>query len=306
MPKPKNKGLGRGLDVIFSDNTIPETPVGEAGEAGNGINARLLPMSEIDVSADQPRKTFSPDSLKELADSISRDGLLQPVLVRRTPAGRYELIAGERRFRAAKLAGLTRIPALLADADDATAARYALVENLQREDLNPLEEAAAYQALIERYRLTQEQVAEQVGRSRSTVTNALRLLELPESVRNLLLSGSLTAGHARALLGLKDRDEIVPTALRAVEKEFSVRALEELVQRMNRSAGRQATEKQGRKNSDADYIRSIEGRFTGRTGRRCRIDCTKNKRTIQFEFRDNADLEAICKLLCGDDFFDEF
>ena len=297
MPKPKNKGLGRGLDAIFTDNAFPETPA-----AADPQFPRTVPLSEIDVNADQPRKTFPPASLAELADSISRDGLLQPVLVRRTPADRYEIIAGERRFRAAKLAGLTDIPVIVLEADDAAAARYALVENLQREDLNPLEEAAAYDALITRFDLTQEQVAEQVGKSRSTVANALRLLELPEGVRTLLLTGFLTAGHARALLGLKDKEEIVPTALRAVEKEMSVRALEQLVGQLNKAK----PEKQPPARPEADYIKSIEGRFTGRTGRRCHITHTARSHTIQFEFRDNADLEAICKLLCGDDFFDEF
>ena len=297
MPKAKNKGLGRGLDAIFTDNAIPET-----NAPAESQSPRVVALSEIDVNADQPRKTFPPASLAELADSIARDGLLQPVLVRRTPADRYEIIAGERRFRAAKLAGLEDIPVIVLEADDAAAARYALVENLQREDLNPLEEAAAYEALITRFNLTQEQVAEQVGKSRSAVANALRLLELPEGVRTLLLSGFLTAGHARALLGLRNKDEIVPTALRAVEKELSVRALEQLVQQLNRAK----PEKPAPAKPEADYIKSIEGRFTGRTGRRCRITHTARSHTIQFEFRDNADLEAICKLLCGDDFFDEF
>ena len=297
MPKAKNKGLGRGLDAIFTDNAIPET-----NAPAESQSPRVVALSEIDVNADQPRKTFPPASLAELADSIARDGLLQPVLVRRTPADRYEIIAGERRFRAAKLAGLEDIPVIVLEADDAAAARYALVENLQREDLNPLEEAAAYEALITRFNLTQEQVAEQVGKSRSAVANALRLLELPEGVRTLLLSGFLTAGHARALLGLRNKDEIVPTALRAVDKELSVRALEQLVQQLNRAK----PEKPAPAKPEADYIKSIEGRFTGRTGRRCRITHTARSRTIQFEFRDNADLEAICKLLCGDDFFDEF
>ncbi len=297
MPKPKNKGLGRGLDAIFTDNAFPETTA-----SADPQFPRTVPLSEIDVNADQPRKTFPPASLAELADSISRDGLLQPVLVRRTPADRYEIIAGERRFRAAKLAGLTDIPVIVLEADDAAAARYALVENLQREDLNPLEEAAAYEALITRFDLTQEQVAEQVGKSRSAVANALRLLELPEGVRTLLLTGFLTAGHARALLGLKDKEEIVPTALRAVDKEMSVRALEQLVGQLNKAK----PEKQPPAKPEADYIKSIEGRFTGKTGRRCHITHTSRSHTIQFEFRDNADLEAICKLLCGDDFFDEF
>lgn len=297
MPKPKNKGLGRGLEAIFTDNAFPDAAPSEAPKSPHTV-----PLSDLDVNADQPRKHFPPASLAELADSIARDGLLQPVLVRRTPADRYEIIAGERRFRAAKLAGLTEIPVIVLEADDATAARVALVENLQREDLNPLEEAAAYEALIDRYDLTQEQVAEQVGKSRSAVANALRLLELPEGVRNLLLAGQLTAGHARALLGLKDRDAIVPTALLCIEKEMSVRALEEAVQRMNRKK----PDKPKQEKPEADYIRSIEGRFTGRTGRRCKIVATGKNRTIQFEFRDNRDLEAICRLLCGDDFFDEF
>lgn len=297
MPKPKNKGLGRGLEAIFSDNALPEISPNEEPR-----NPHTVPLSELDVNADQPRKTFPPASLAELADSIARDGLLQPVLVRRTPADRYEIIAGERRFRAAKLAGMTEIPVIVLEADDATAARVALVENLQREDLNPIEEAAAYEALIDRYALTQEQVAEQVGKSRSAVANALRLLELPEGVRNLLLAGQLTAGHARALLGLKDRDAILPTALLCIEKEMSVRALEGTVQHMNRKK----PEKAKPEKPEADYIRSIESRFTGRTGRRCKIVSTGRSRTIQFEFRDNRDLEAICKLLCGDDFFDEF
>ncbi|MBE6726371.1 MAG: ParB/RepB/Spo0J family partition protein [Ruminococcaceae bacterium] len=297
MPKPKNKGLGRGLEAIFSDNALPETE-----HRGDPASPHAVPLSEIDVNADQPRKSFPAASLGELADSIARDGLLQPVLVRRTPADRYEIIAGERRFRAAKLAGLTEIPVIVLDADDATAARVALVENLQREDLNPLEEAAAYEALMDRYGLTQEQVAEQVGKSRSAVANALRLLELPEGVRTLLLSGFLTAGHARTLLGLKDKSAIVPTALQCVEKEMTVRALEETVQRMNRKK----PDKPKAEKPEADYIRSIEGRFTGRTGRRCKIVNTSRSRSIQFEFRDNSDLEAICKLLCGDDFFDEF
>lgn len=297
MAKPRNKGLGRGLEAIFSDNALPETET-----PSDSQSPRAVPLSEIDVNADQPRKTFPPSSLAELADSIARDGLLQPVLVRRTPADRYEIIAGERRFRAAKLAGLSEIPVIVVEADDATAARYALVENLQREDLNPLEEAAAYEALIDRYSLTQEQVAEQVGKSRSAVANALRLLELPDGVRTLLLAGHLTAGHARALLGLKDKEEIVPLALRCIEKEMSVRALEETVGHMNRARAAKPAEKK----PEADYIKSIEGRFTGKTGRRCRIVNTKRSRTIQFEFRDNADLEAICRLLGGEDFFEDF
>ncbi|MBQ3636929.1 MAG: ParB/RepB/Spo0J family partition protein [Clostridia bacterium] len=300
MPKPKNKGLGRGLDVIFSDNSLPETdPRREEARTG-----RLsVPVSEIDVNADQPRRIFDPDALAELADSISRDGLLQPVLVRRTPAGRYEIIAGERRFRAAKLAGLDELPVNVIEADDAKAARFALVENIQREDLNPLEEAAAFQSLADRYDYTQEQIAEQVGKSRSAVANSVRLLDLPEDVRALVLSGTLTAGHARTLLGLKDRNQISPAAKLAVEREMSVRRLEDYVASLNRQLNPHAPKAP---RPETEYLRSIEGRFQGRTGRRCKIHYTGKKHAIQIEFRDNADLEAICKLLGGDDFFEDF
>ena len=295
MARLKNKGLGRGLDAIYLDNSLPEEKA--------GADRLSVSVSEIDVNADQPRKIFAPDALRELADSIARDGLLQPVLVRRTPADRYEIIAGERRFRAAKLAGLKELPVVVMEADDAAAARVALIENLQREDLTPLEEAAAFQALIDRWGLTQEQVAEQVGKSRSTVANALRLLDLPEAVRTMLSDGLLSAGHARTLLGLKDEALLVDTAKKCVEKDLSVRDLEALVHALNRRGGAPAARKA---NPEADYLRSIEGRFTGRTGRSCHIRSTGKKRTIQFEVRDNADLEAILKLLCGDDFFDEF
>ena len=293
---PKNKGLGRGLDAIYLDNSLPE-------EENKANDRRTVPVSQIDVNADQPRKTFAPDALAELAESIRRNGLLQPVLVRRTMAERYEIIARERRFRAAKLAGLTELPVIVLEADDATAARYALIENLQREDLNPYEEAAAYRALMERYSLTQEEVAGEVGRSRSAVANSLRLLELPEGAANMLRAGMLTAGHARTLLGLRDPEKIVPMAQDCVGKELSVRELEELVKAANRAGERKAPAK---KAPEVDYVKTIAERFSGRTGRQCRIQYTKKKKTFQLEFRDNADLEAICRLLAGDDFFDEF
>ncbi|MBR5679217.1 MAG: ParB/RepB/Spo0J family partition protein, partial [Clostridia bacterium] len=183
---PRNKGLGRGLDAIYIDNALPEEETKDA--------PKTVPISEIDLCADQPRKVFDPESLAALADSIRENGLLQPVLVRRTNLGRYEIVAGERRFRAAKLAGLSALPVSVIEADDRAAAKYALIENLQREDLSPLEEAAAYRRLMDRWGLTQEAVSAEVGKSRSAVANALRLLDLPEEAAALVADGSLTAG----------------------------------------------------------------------------------------------------------------
>ena len=293
---PRNKGLGRGLDVIYIDNSFPEEEKKDA--------PKTVPVSEIDVNADQPRKAFEPESLAALAESIAENGLLQPILVRRTSLGRYEIIAGERRFRAAKLAGLTELPVTVAEADDRTAAKLALIENLQREDLNPLEEAAAFRQLMERYGLTQENVAAEVGRSRSAVANALRLLELPEEAAAMVVSGTLSAGHARALLGLKDPREIVPLAKAAAEGGMSVRETEAAVRAANRKKPEPLEKPAGP--VKADYVRAIESRFTDRTGRRCRIRSTGREKTVTLEFRDDADLEALCRLLAGDDFFDEF
>ena len=220
----KMKGLGRGLDSIFVDNAVEE-------ETGSGV--RTLRMAEIDPKADQPRRNFDAEALSQLADSIAANGILQPILVRET-GERYEIIAGERRFRAARLAGLSEIPALVLEADDEAAAKYALIENLQREDLNPYEEAAAIRKLMDEYGLSQEQVAGSIGRSRSAVANALRLLDLPEDAVKLVTDGTLSAGHARTLLGLLDKGQIGDVARKCVQSALSVRELESLVKKLNR------------------------------------------------------------------------
>ena len=292
---PRNKGLGRGLDAIYIDNALPEEETKDA--------PKTVPISEIDLCADQPRKVFDPESLSALADSIRENGLLQPVLVRRTNLGRYEIVAGERRFRAAKLAGLSALPVSVIEADDRAAAKYALIENLQREDLSPLEEAAAYRRLMDRWGLTQEAVSAEVGKSRSAVANALRLLDLPEEAAALVADGSLTAGHARALLGLKNPADLVPAAKKTVERGLSVREVEALVKTLNRKKREPAERSAAPK---VDYLRAIESRFTDRTGRRCTIKSTAKQKTITLEFRDDGDLEDLCRLLGGEDFFEEF
>ncbi|MBR5446036.1 MAG: ParB/RepB/Spo0J family partition protein [Clostridia bacterium] len=298
----KAKGLGRGLDAIFDDNTFGE-------EAAGGV--KTIRISSIDPKADQPRKKFEPEALAQLADSIAANGVLQPILVRQT-GERYEIIAGERRFRGAKLAGLTEIPALVLEADDLAAARFALIENLQREDLNPYEEAVAYDRLMQEFGLSQEEIAGQLGKSRSAVANALRLLDLPEEVVKMLVEGVMTAGHGRTLLGLKDRNQIVPLAKRCVSRNLSVREMEQVVKQANRiyAAEQLALEKAvdtaGESEVQVDYFASLENRFTSVTGRQCKITETRNKKIFQVEYRDNEDLETLLKHLAGSDFFDNY
>lgn len=294
----KMRGLGRGLDSIFVDNAVEE-------ETGSGV--RTLRMAEIDPKADQPRRNFDAEALSQLADSIAANGILQPILVRET-GERYEIIAGERRFRAARLAGLSEIPALVLEADDEAAAKYALIENLQREDLNPYEEAAAIRKLMDEYGLSQEQVAGSIGRSRSAVANALRLLDLPEDAVKLVTDGTLSAGHARTLLGLLDKGQIGDVARKCVQSALSVRELESLVKKLNRlyTQQRDAIEDDAEAGEVVvDYFASLENRFTSATGRRVKITETRNKKVLQLEYRDNEDLEELLRSLAGDAFLDE-
>ena len=298
----KGKGLGRGLDAIFDDNAFGE-------ESGDGV--KTLRISMIDPKADQPRKNFEPEALAQLADSIAANGVLQPILVRQT-GERYEIIAGERRFRGAKLAGLGEIPAIVVEADDLTAARYALIENLQREDLNPYEEAVAYDRLMKEFGLSQEEIAGQLGKSRSAVANSLRLLDLPEEVVKMLTDGIMTAGHGRTLLGLKDRNQIVPLAKRCVSRNLSVREMEQVVKQANRiyaaeqAALEKAVDNAGEEPVQVDYFASLENRFTSCTGRQCKLTETRNKKIFQVEYRDNEDLEELLKHLAGSDFLDNY
>ena len=225
--RKKNAGLGRGLDAIFLDNSLNETTGGE-----NVIT--ILKLSMVDPKSDQPRKYFDKEALEELAESIKENGLLQPILVREYGEGRYQIIAGERRFRASKIAGLEEIPAIILDRDDKKAAEIALIENIQRENLNPIEEAMAFKALADEYGLTQEELAERVGKSRSAIANSTRLLDLPEEVLEMVANGDISAGHGRTLLGVKNRDNMLLLANKTVELDLSVRQLEEEVKKINK------------------------------------------------------------------------
>ncbi len=294
----KNKGLGRGLDAIFLDNSFPDDE--------KSTSERLsVSVTLIDVNPGQPRKSFDSQGLAELADSISANGLLQPILVRKIE-DRYEIIAGERRFRASKLAGLNEIPVIVVDADDLTASKYALIENLQREDLNPYEEAAAYQKLMKEFDLSQEEISIQIGKSRSAIANSLRLLDLPDEVAKMLIDGMITAGHGRALLGLRDKSQMVTLAQRCVNRNLSVRDVEAAVKAANRLYARSLEVGLEDEPVTVDYFQSLESRFTNMTGRRCKITETKNKKTFQLEYKDNEDLEEILKKLAGNGIFDEY
>ena len=283
----KNKGLGRGLDIIFDENSVEETKK-------SGV--MQLRISQIEPKSDQPRQNFDREALESLAESIAANGVLQPIIVREAPNGMYEIIAGERRWRASKLAGLVEIPAIVTEADDAAAAKIAMIENLQREDLNPYEEAQGYADLMKKYSLTQEEVASQVGKSRSAVANSLRLLDLPEEVVSYLISGELSAGHGRALLGLRDKAKTLALATRAIEKELSVREVESAVKAANkaRDDGEKAPVK-----TKVDYLSDLENKVTETLSRRCRIINTPKKKVIQLEYVDDDDLQSLLTSLCG-------
>lgn len=293
----KNSGLGRGLDAIFLDNSLAEESVHSEDRISK------LKISLVDPKRDQPRKYFDKEALEQLAESISENGLLQPILVREYGEGRYQIIAGERRFRASKLAGLTEIPAIVLEKDDKNAAQIALIENIQREDLNPLEEALAYKSLAEEYDMTQEELSKQVGKSRSAIANTVRLLDLPDEILTLVASRELSAGHARTLLGVEDKDNMILLAQKAVEEELSVRVLEELVKSINKPV---KTKKDDDENIPlVDYFRELELRVQSQLGRKVKIDGKGRKKTITLSYEDNEDLDEILTLLCGKDFLNQ-
>ena len=292
--KKSRGGLGRDLYDIFGDNDSSSSK-----EAG----AEKIKITNISPRKDQPRKTFEKEALELLADSISKYGVLQPILVREYGEGRYQIIAGERRFRASKLAGLTEIPAIVLERDDKNAAQIALIENIQREDLNPLEEAMAYKSLAEEYHMTQEELSQQVGKSRSAIANTLRLLELPDEILTLVASKELSAGHARTLLGVNDKDSMILLAQKAVEEDLSVRTLEALVKLANKPTKPLVEIEE--EIPLVDYFRELEIRVQSHLGRKVKIDGKGRKKSITLSYEDNEDLDEILKLLCGEAFLNE-
>ena len=296
--RKKNSGLGRGLDAIFLENSLEKTTAG--GE--NVIT--ILKLSMIDPKSDQPRKYFDKEALEELASSIKENGLLQPILVREYGEGRYQIIAGERRFRASKLAELDEIPAIILDRDDRKVAELSLIENIQREDLNPIEEALAFKALAEEYGLTQEELAEKVNKSRSAIANSTRLLDLPTEVLEMVANGDISAGHGRTLLGVKVRENMLLLANKVVEYDLSVRQLEEEVKKINKI--KLVTEEEEEEELPVvDYFREMELRIQSHLGRVVKINGSGKKKCVTLFYEDNEDLDDLLKTICGNDFLDE-
>ena len=290
-------GLGRDFYSLLDDNIL----------TGDKSAANTIRIADVEPRSDQPRKTFTHEALEQLADSIGQFGVLQPIIVRESQllAGTYEIIAGERRWRAAKMAGLSEIPAVILEGDDLKAAQVAVIENVQRENLNAVEEAMAYDVLIDRYGLTQEQVAKQVGKSRSAVTNMLRLLDLPEEVLELLKNGDLSAGHARALLGLKNEEQMAPLAQKIIEKDLSVRDVERTIRLMNYEPDAIEEEEQNALTQRKAYMHDLEHRAVTVLGRKVKILKTSKKKVVELAYSDDDDLEALLKAICGEHFFEE-
>ena len=277
----KGKGLGRGLEAIFAEEVpaAQNTPVG-------------IRLSDIEPNPRQPRQDFDPVALEELAQSIRDNGVITPITLRKT-GDTYQIIAGERRWRASRLAGLTEIPAIVLDVDEDAAYALALIENLQREDLNPMEEAEGYRRLTQELGLTQEQAAQRVGRSRPAVANALRLLSLPKSVETMLREKQLSAGHARALLPLEREEVMLKAAQTVLEQQLSVRQTETLVKQLQK-----APADREKKTPDI-YVQDLERAMTSLTGHRIVIKHGENKGKITIEYYGNEDLEAVCEALKG-------
>ena len=292
----KKSGLGRGIDSIFLDNEFENNT-----EAG----VKTLRISQIDPTAGQPRKSFDQEALAGLADSIAAHGVLQPILVREVGPDRYAIVAGERRWRAAKLAALSEIPAIVVEMDEKTAAEVALIENIQREDLNPIEEAEAYETLATEYRMTQEEIAARVGKSRSAIANTMRLLDLPAEVRALVIAGTLSAGHARALLGLLDPEMMLLLAEKAVENDYSVRDMEEEVRKANRLYGKAEEEAPAAPTFKVDYVKELERKMISALGRKVKVSAKGAKKSVTLFFEDNDDLDALLAQILGEDFLSE-
>ncbi len=290
MPKPKKSGLGKGLDALFLDNGA-----GEDEESGS----LMLRVSEIEPNRRQPRKDFDENALAELADSIREHGILQPLLVRKMEGGGYQLVAGERRWRAARMVGLDEVPVLVREMSEAEVMEFGLVENLQREDLNPLEEASGYQELVSTYGLTQEQVAKRVGKSRSAVANALRILNLPEQVRPLIVSGQLSMGHARALLAVEDTGELIKLAQLAAEKGLSVRETERLAAKLKATVSSPSGGEKEKKAETLDHFYTeMQLAMNEELGRRVKISARADgKGRVEIDFYSKEDLASIAEKL---------
>ncbi len=291
----KKDALGRGIETLFLDNSAGEELLVDEDRVYR------LRIATVEPRAGQPRKSFDEEALNQLAASISAHGVLQPILVTESSPGRYSIIAGERRWRAAKLAGLSEIPAIVLSSNEMTTAEISLIENVQRENLNAYEEAEAYRALISQFGLTQDELSSRIGKSRPYVTNSLRLLDLPDSVVPFLRSGAITAGHARALLSLTDKLDIPLLADRIMSEGLSVRAAETAAKSLNRRRAEEVEDKgEATKDSEVDYVRILEDKARACLGRPVTINTKGRRKFVSLGYEDNEDLEVLLRLLCGE------
>ena len=279
----KMKGLGKGLDALLGDDFTNEPEV---------KSSLFLPISQVESCAAQPRKQFDPDALADLADSIRQHGIIQPLTVRKLQSGYYQIIAGERRWRAARMAGLRQVPVVVIEADDRKAMELAMIENLQREDLNPMEEAEGYRTLMEQYGLTQEETSQRVGKSRSAVANALRLLHLSDEVRVLVEEGKLSGGHARALVPLTAELQKKAAAV-IIKDDLSVRQTELLVKKLTADKPQKPAKDAG----SVDYAAEAARELSERLGRPCKIVTGRKKGRLELEYYGVDDLNALLDAL---------
>lgn len=285
MSAKQNKGLGTGLGALFGGNEFEE----EESELLH------LPISKVEPRMEQPREYFDEAALQDLADSILQYGLIQPITVRKLDSGYYQIIAGERRWRASRMAGLTEVPVRVIEADDRRTAELALVENLQREDLNPIEEAKGYKTLIEVYGLTQEEAAKSVGRSRPAVANSMRLLNLSEPVMEMVEKGQLSAGHARALIPITDDKQQLQLAKEVLEKNYSVRRIEQMAAKLSRPP--KAEPVKNKNEINVDYSAEVSNRLSLALGRKVKLIDGKNTGRIELEFYGADDRELLIQAL---------
>jgi len=281
----KRGGLGSGLGALLEQNAVDP-------QAGT----QTVRVADIEQNRAQPRKNFDDNAISELAESIQQHGILQPILVRPIGEQRYQIVAGERRWRAAKLIGLSEVPVIIRDLSDSEASQFALIENLQRENLNPIEEAAGYQVLISEFGMTQEEVAKTVGRSRPAVANALRLLSLPKIVQEYLEKGKLTVGHAKALAAIRDEAALLELAKRAADGRITVRDIEAFAQKQNAEKPQQK-----QRTADQIYYEEMEISLENTLGRKVRVQSGKKSCTLTLEFFDRDDLQALCQKLTQDE-----
>jgi ParB family chromosome partitioning protein len=287
LKKLKRK-LGKGLGALFADNSTDST---------GGII--ILRVSEIEPNKSQPRKNFNEEALLQLSDSISQHGILQPLVVRPIAGTEnYQLVAGERRWRAARMAGLSEVPVIIRELTDNEAMEIALIENLQREDLNPIEEAEGYKLLLHLYNMTQDEISKRVGKSRPVITNALRLLSLPDNVIGMVKNGSITQGHARTLLGIENEQLLKNTANEIISKGLTVREVEKLVKQISENNTQYEIEpKKSNKATESMLIGEIERGLTEYLGRKVKIQQGKNRGVIEIEFYSDEDLKLLSLML---------